>query len=372
MPVTLQRPPFASSLKESLFLPAMSVEEEAAFRQERAQARQPLVVPTVLLAILMMSAFAFWDIAREGGLGTSAMTRLAGAAAMVALLAAVRHWRGLSLRLQLIVLYLGFYGWQLAIGTTLDEAAPQQLPGLIVIMFGSVLALLHASDARINLLLAMISVPAVLPQAPTLENWLYAIGLLGTTVGLVALCGAQMERSYALGHLFHLRLQREARTDPLTGLHNRRALDAVLRREMSRCERTGVALSVAVIDLDHFKAVNDRWGHDAGDQVLREVAELLRRGARSTDTLVRLGGEEFGLVMVDTPQTSALVLVERLRRSIEAHPFHSGALRCTMSAGVAERWVGDPDWEAIYQRADRALYVAKVQGRNRAAGAEPA
>lgn len=353
----------------------MSADDFAAFCNEREQGRQPLVVPMVLLAVLMMSSFALWDIAREEKFGTSATTRLAGAVVVMVLLLVMRGFRLGALRVQVLMIYVAFYAWQLAVGRTLGTDAPLQLPGLLIIMFASALALVHARDTRINLLLAVLSVPAVLPPDPGLEEWLYVSGLFGAAIAIAYTLSAQIERSHAMGFVFQMRLQREASTDPLTGLHNRRVFDAVLRREMGRSVRTHEALSIAIIDIDHFKEVNDRFGHDAGDEVLRTTSEFLRINAREVDVLVRLGGEEFGLVMMATTLGDAVRIVERLRLAVEAHVFTYGAaeFRCTVSAGVAEILPDDLGWDAIYRRADRALYAAKGNGRNtvRAAGEDP-
>lgn len=366
MPGSIPRPRFASSLKESLTLPIMSASDLAAFRHDRAQARDALVVPIVVVAMAMVTVFTFWDIAREGKVGASALTRLAGAVLMAGLLALVRSSGQLSLRVQLILLYLGFYGWQLAIGVALGEDSPLVLPGLLITMFGSTMALLHSADTRINVLLTLVSLPTVLPPSPSTADWLYAIGLFGGTLILIYMLSTQMERNYAIAFLFHMRLQSEARTDPLTGLHNRRVLDAVLRRELSRTERTGAKLSVAILDLDHFKSINDQYGHAVGDEVLSTTSGLLQDRARPADVLVRLGGEEFGLVMVDTPLDDAFRLVEGMRTAIESHIYRSGSrtLRCTLSAGVTERLPGEQEWETMYRRADHALYRAKDGGRN--------
>lgn len=172
------------------------------------------------------------------------------------------------------------------------------------------------------------------------------------------------------------RLERDANTDILTGLPNRRFLQAQLDGEFERASRYGRTFSVALLDLDHFKRVNDTLGHAVGDATLQEVARLLVGGARTLDTTGRWGGEEFLLLLPELSLGAAGEVAERFRRLIEGHPFaHGQAL--TASVGVAEYRRGE-GLEGLLARADAALYRAKTQGRNRVwsgrldAGAEPA
>jgi two-component system cell cycle response regulator len=156
-------------------------------------------------------------------------------------------------------------------------------------------------------------------------------------------------------------------TDPLTGLYNRRYLDAHLRSTVARAKATGKPVCVLVFDIDHFKTVNDTYGHDAGDDVLREFSDRLRRGVRGIDLVSRYGGEEFLLVMPETDGAFAATVAERLRCDVEAVPFETRAstFPVTVSIGLAE-WQGPSDSaESLIKRADQALYAAKRAGRNR-------
>jgi diguanylate cyclase (GGDEF)-like protein len=158
------------------------------------------------------------------------------------------------------------------------------------------------------------------------------------------------------------RLAAQALTDPLTGLANHRALQERLRSEVSRAGRHGGSLSVAVIDIDHFKQINDTGGHELGDEMLVEISGCLARLARAEDTLGRLGGDEFAWLLPETTREQALVAVERARRMIAAtlrRPF-----RITVSAGICDTSVTD-DPAALVSFADAALYWSKAQGRNR-------
>ena len=157
--------------------------------------------------------------------------------------------------------------------------------------------------------------------------------------------------------------------DPLTSLHNRRYMTSHLRTLFEESARRGKPLSVLLLDIDYFKAVNDSHGHDAGDSVLREFASRVRRNIRGIDLACRLGGEEFVVVMPDTDLVKASLVGERLRQCIAAAPFYAGerigTLQVTASVGVASLEFPDDTPELILKRADQALYCAKRDGRNR-------
>jgi diguanylate cyclase (GGDEF)-like protein len=159
-------------------------------------------------------------------------------------------------------------------------------------------------------------------------------------------------------------LAEQALRDPLTGCANRRALLQRLDEELQRRRRVAHPLSVAMIDIDHFKSVNDRFGHAVGDQALRHVAATLQAGLRGSDLLARVGGEEFVLMLVDTPQPAALALLERLRAGLAAAPLPSMDEALTASMGLAEAQADD-DCDSLLARADAGLYAAKAGGRNR-------
>lgn len=162
-------------------------------------------------------------------------------------------------------------------------------------------------------------------------------------------------------------LEQLAHTDYLTGTLNRRFLRACAERELALSQRSGQDLSVLVIDIDHFKLVNDTYGHSTGDESLRRVAAALREVLRQADLLARYGGEEFVIVLPATNGESALLLAERLRAKIEALCFGSEwmRIRLTASFGVAQYRTGAESWDTLLGRADHALYAAKQAGRNR-------
>lgn len=158
-------------------------------------------------------------------------------------------------------------------------------------------------------------------------------------------------------------------TDPLTGLHNRRYLDSHLKTLFDRSMARRRPLSVMITDLDRFKKINDTFGHDGGDAVLREFAARLRKNVRGIDLACRFGGEEFVVVMPDTEASVAKMVAERIRSEIEKHPFtidaEGNAINVTISIGVSSLRHGQDSVDALVKRADIALYEAKASGRNR-------
>lgn len=179
------------------------------------------------------------------------------------------------------------------------------------------------------------------------------------------LAGGNVEADY------HEEIYRLAIEDGLTRLPNRRALDEFLGREVYRAARHARPLSVALFDLDRFKAVNDAHGHLCGDSVLRELAGVLRAGARSEDLCARYGGEEFALVLVEADHAAALAAAERVRAAVAGHPFRfeGAALALTVSAGVATTCGDAAATPAeLLHAADGRLYAAKRGGRDRVVG----
>jgi two-component system cell cycle response regulator len=158
-------------------------------------------------------------------------------------------------------------------------------------------------------------------------------------------------------------------TDALTGLFNRRYMESHLGALVEQALARGRSLTALMLDIDYFKAVNDTYGHDAGDDVLREFATRIRKSIRGIDLACRLGGEEFVIIMPETDVAVAAIVAERLRRRIASEPFEVAAgaarLEITISIGIATLDGADDNAAAILKRADQALYRAKRDGRNR-------
>lgn len=211
-------------------------------------------------------------------------------------------------------------------------------------------------------------------------------------LGSINLCSAspgRFTRAHATDFLAHLgviasfcvenavnraRLLRSGFTDVLTGWHNRRYLSVRLIEELARARRHGSRLVCLMLDVDHFKRVNDSWGHAAGDAVLREIAQRIESQVRASDVAARYGGEEFVVLLPGTDVASAQLLVERIRRAVSATPVslpNGDSVQITASIGIAEvqplptaddlKTVGD----SLIARADVALYAAKSAGRDR-------
>jgi diguanylate cyclase (GGDEF)-like protein len=163
-----------------------------------------------------------------------------------------------------------------------------------------------------------------------------------------------------------------ARLDGLTGLANRRSYQAEVERLLTRARQTGRPLSLIVLDIDHFKQYNDRYGHLAGDDVLRFVARVFRAHARKADTIARYGGEEFTVLLPDATFDQAMRVAEKLVAAVREETARSGEVsRVTISAGVGVSPGGELDANALFASADAALYRAKGEGRDLARGTHP-
>lgn len=166
--------------------------------------------------------------------------------------------------------------------------------------------------------------------------------------------------NFMYSHTRHMSL-----TDPLTGLYNRRNFDNTLEREFLRSKRYGGNLTLAIIDIDFFKKINDTYGHLCGDYILKEVAYLILDNFRKTDLVFRYGGEEFVAILTETSLEHAGIPMERLRKKIESSlfEFNGEKIRVTISAGVSTNNVETTS--EFLDNADKALYSAKENGRNR-------
>ena len=194
---------------------------------------------------------------------------------------------------------------------------------------------------------------------------LWFLGLAGLYAGYRGLTRRTGERDRAEKELHRVNaiLESKAETDFLTGIANRRKFLAVLETEIIEAKRYGIPLAVIFFDIDHFKRINDDHGHQAGDQVLRELAHVVGNTIRHTDIFARFGGEEFTILVHDNDVRTGRDLAEKIRQNIERHEFPAtGAVTC--SFGVAQ-FYEDDCVETIIKRADEAMYAAKQLGRNR-------
>ena len=162
-------------------------------------------------------------------------------------------------------------------------------------------------------------------------------------------------------------LQTLAVIDPLTNLYNRRQFENLARAELARCQRYMRPCSFLMVDIDHFKRVNDTFGHEMGDWVLKMVASTLASARRDADVVARFGGEEFVIMLPETTAEAAMTVAERIRSSVFANALAIGdsKLTLTISLGVSEATASSSSVEAVLRHADQALYEAKLTGRNR-------
>jgi diguanylate cyclase (GGDEF)-like protein len=216
---------------------------------------------------------------------------------------------------------------------------------------GSVAILPLIKDGAV---LGAVVIEADAPAALTLED----VRPL-TVLGAVVASSLELVWSYQ-------EVDRRARTDALTGLHNRMHFGEQLERTLTEADRHDQPLSLVLVDIDHFKQVNDTWGHEAGDAVLKHVARILQEGVRAIDICVRYGGEEIAILMAQTDSARAVEVAERLRSRIEATVVrHAGAeIAVTASFGVATYPETVKVRDQLFPSADKALYIAKHEGRN--------
>lgn len=208
--------------------------------------------------------------------------------------------------------------------------------------------------------------PYVLPLNSYSYLLPYNFGIPALVMGFVGVTLMTMQRILAVGRRHQLRAEHLATRDDLTNLLNRRAFRTVAERDLARALRQGHSLCLAMIDLDHFKRLNDNHGHSFGDRALQHVAEVWQRHLRETDVLARYGGEEFVLLLPDTAPQEARVLLDRARLAVADTALHADKqpVKVTFSAGITEARPGDTI-DLLLSRADEALYRAKDAGRDR-------
>ncbi len=214
--------------------------------------------------------------------------------------------------------------------------------GVIAGLYGAVLLVIH-------------------PGPVALTRWLITIGMASTAAAIVHLLKRRNDELLAS-------LTKAARTDALTGLVNRQGFDELLELALARDRRTGRSTALVLLDIDHFKLINDRLGHAARDGALRTVAATALREARSTDTIARVGGDEFAAVLPDTDSEGAFLFAERVRGAVLASQA-PGIGPLTMSLGIAESQSDGLSPDVLTSSADKALYLAKELGRNQTVAA---
>jgi diguanylate cyclase (GGDEF)-like protein len=235
-----------------------------------------------------------------------------------------------------------------------------------IVLFAFYVFPLQAAIGHLLLVIALYIVGTVWTESeyPLVANTLATIGTLAGSGALVAALRRRIEGLLTT-------LAETAHSDELTGLPNPRAFDFNLERELARSERAHELLGLAIVDVDHFKRINDSLGHQAGDEVLRRLSAVLRSAVRDGDLPARIGGEEFAVMLPGAARADAARLGERIRQNVRL-AFDGDAPRVTVSVGVATTTPDDPlPANELMRRADEALYAAKAAGRDRVVAFDP-
>jgi diguanylate cyclase (GGDEF)-like protein len=359
----------------------------------RVRAEQVRVIyqqaPAALLISLLVSAvlcFILWDVTDRA--------RLAGWFVLLAFLALVRIgivaafrrrnpdagempvWeRRFVVSLVTTGLVWGVGGWLVMPADSLVHQAVVYF--FLMGMAGGAVATYSAHAACTYVTIGAVLLPATgwfVLQDDVLLRAMAAGGLVyvGAAYRATRVLSFFLHRSFQLSHELQIaneKAEQLARTDELTGLRNRRAFYEQGELAVVQAQRYGRPLSAVMLDIDHFKTINDTWGHSAGDDALRALAGVITKSARSTDITGRVGGEEFAIVLPETTGNDAAAQAERLRRDVAGLSFRHGSIEITFtcSFGVAE--LDDSgSLDVLIARADAALYEAKAQGRNRVIG----
>lgn len=356
----------------------------AGVRGTRSAARRSLSLRAAALAVEAMGwsvlAGASWFTPAQLLLGGNAFNLAAQAMAVIAVCMLLDE--PLRLRLVIGIAVVGWLGvvwlsvmqpdyrWRVLWGT-----------GVIFCNIGlQAQALLHGRSRARTVMLLVLALAASLLLWRNAVLWLGAGVSVGvtqqSTVNSLYVLFAGMQPLFAsiaflllYGDVLERQLHRLARVDALTGVNNRLALNEAARRLLAGAARSGQPLGVLMLDADHFKRVNDRFGHGGGDQVLRVLVSSIAGTLRATDVIGRVGGEEFVVLAPDTPMHALLALAERIRATLAATPLtlNGAVLHLTVSIGAAVAPPGASDVAATLKLADNALYAAKRAGRDRVA-----
>ncbi len=253
----------------------------------------------------------------------------------------------------------------------LHGGAPYEPAGLLLFLLFGIIAY-QGFSLVINIIYTtcVISIPHIVALLFGIDHFPHLrFAVFAWPAAAMTIIGQTMfALDYYRRHQLQLQLERESQTDPLTGVHNRRYFTPLLEMEVNRARRLHHPLSLLIFDIDHFKAINDTYGHSCGDAVIQACADLCRRDLRAIDVVARLGGEEFAILLPGTDLRQAVSVADRVRTSIQDAAMQIGAnapVRITVSVGAAECGGGLGTASDFLKRADDQLYRAKGGGRNR-------
>lgn len=366
---------------------------EVRFQEARLSQTRFVLIGTALIAIFATAVSAYGAYVSIGAESWAfrAGLWLRGALIVLALVAILTFFVARRPRTLYIwnAFGLAFGCLVIALRMTLPPGASFEDMTLFQVSQDGVALLLVVAVAELTLVPGWYAVNAVIFSL-AMGGFLWLVHLMpgGTENPFNLVLAAVMAFAFILGmgnavqrlrrqtFIIHLRLREAnenleqlARTDPLTGCANRRHFFELGENECERSRRYGRVLSVILMDIDHFKRVNDRYGHAIGDRVLQTVAATMQRSLRRGEVLGRIGGEEFAILLPETDATGAVVVAERIRRRLGAlhTPTDHGTVGITASFGVVDNTSGPTDFDSLVNRADTALYDAKHAGRNRVA-----
>lgn len=351
--------------------PAVVRDHDSKFRDSRTAALISVNLNTFWSTAIILLLFSMWDAFVDPAHWRAAFTtRIIGSMIVVATglfqkLPGRSHWMPRLAKVRLVI----------AVVTSLGAAAALHdgygfgVAGLVVIILtGPYIAIDSRDLAVTNLAIVAALVPVMFAESLSRFDMIGTIVFVLLAIAVSTLLGRILETSNQRAFALEVELHRDARTDALTGLSNRRAMQERGRVELKLARRSGAPVSLLLCDLDHFKHINDRHGHEAGDLALVKVAAVLRDALRESDVLGRWGGEEFIAVLPATASPGALDVAERVRLAIERTIFDGLDAGTTISLGVTTMvFVDEPvsAWDVLVKAADRNLYRAKAEGRNR-------
>lgn len=351
--------------------PDFNPELEAQFRESRVNSLIHVNLNTFWSIAIILLAFGLWDAFVDSAHWRSAFgARLVGAVLVISTglfqkLPGKAQWLPVLAKFRLMTAVIS----SVIAASMLDTGYGYGVAGLVVIILTGPYTAIDSRDLmKANVLLIALLMPVVIAVSPTQFDTIGTAVFVLLAIAVSSLLGRVLETSHRRAFALELELHRDARTDALTSLANRRAMQERGRVELKLAKRTGVNVSVILCDLDRFKNINDRYGHEAGDAALVRVASVLKGALRESDALGRWGGEEFIAVLPATHAAGAREVAERMRAAIEGIVFPGIAERTSMSLGVATSdQIDDPvdEWDLLMKEADRRLYRAKHDGRNR-------
>jgi diguanylate cyclase (GGDEF)-like protein len=349
-----------------------------AFRDSRTKALISVNLNTFWSSAVILMSFSMWDAFVDPAHWRAAFTtRIIGTLIVIATgvfqkLPGRSHWMPRLAKVRLVI----------AVVTSLGAAAALHdgygfgVAGLaVIILTGPYIAIDSRDLAVTNLAIVAALVPVMFAESLSRFDMIGTIVFVLLAIAVSTLLGRILETSNRRAFALDVELQRDARTDALTGLSNRRAIQERGRVELKRARRSGAPVSLLLCDLDHFKHINDRHGHEAGDLALIKVAAVLGDALRESDALGRWGGEEFIAVLPATDAAGAADVAERVRHAIEHTTFDGLGEGTTISVGVTTMAaIEEPisAWDLLVKTADQHLYRAKAEGRNRiVSGSQP-